>query len=69
MCQYEGKVIRAALKQTLNITCDIDSNPMVSEERIFIMLMILNLYCGGKLFDRGDERKRGFSNVQRIMSF
>lgn len=29
MCQYEGKVIRAALKQTLNITCDIDSNPMV----------------------------------------
>lgn len=29
-CQYEGKVIRAALKQTLNITCDIDSNPMVS---------------------------------------
>ncbi|XP_070490532.1 uncharacterized protein side-V [Chironomus tepperi] len=28
MCQYEGKVIRAALKQTLNITCDIDSNPM-----------------------------------------
>ncbi|KAG5673612.1 hypothetical protein PVAND_003641 [Polypedilum vanderplanki] len=28
ICQYEGKVIRAALKQTLNITCDIDSNPM-----------------------------------------
>lgn len=30
MCQYEGKVIRAALKQILNITCDIDSNPLVS---------------------------------------
>lgn len=30
-CQYEGgRVIRAALKQTINITCDIDSNPMVS---------------------------------------
>lgn len=29
-CQFEGKVIRAALKQTINITCDIDSNPMVS---------------------------------------
>lgn len=29
-CQFEGKVIRAALRQMLNITCDIDSNPMVS---------------------------------------
>ncbi|CRL06332.1 CLUMA_CG019078, isoform A [Clunio marinus] len=27
-CQFEGKILRAALRQTLNITCDIDSNPM-----------------------------------------
>lgn len=30
VCQGEGKVIRAAIRQTLNITCDIDSNPTVS---------------------------------------
>ncbi|CAO1420449.1 unnamed protein product [Diamesa hyperborea] len=28
VCQSEGRIIRAALKQTLNITCDIDSNPL-----------------------------------------
>lgn len=34
VCQSEGRIIRAALKQTLNITCDIDSNPLVSQKDI-----------------------------------
>lgn len=39
MCLYEGKVIRAALKQILNVTCDIDSNPLVSFSRAFRKLI------------------------------
>lgn len=29
VCTAESTIIRAALKQTVNISCEVDSNPMV----------------------------------------
>lgn len=29
VCAAESTIIRAALKQTVNISCEVDSNPMV----------------------------------------
>lgn len=37
VCKSEAQIIRAAVKQTVNITCDIDANPMV------IYLLALNV--------------------------
>lgn len=45
MCKAESTVIRAALKQTVNINCDIDANPMVSIELASIHHIINLTYC------------------------